>query len=68
MTQTARHPSLGPDHLRRLAVVYVRQQFPERMRRFDFGAVSENVNDLLHDNWENRKSEWHYSVSRSEVR
>ena len=36
--------------------------------RFDFGAVSENVNDLLHDNWENRKSEWHYSVSRSEVR
>jgi NAD(P)-dependent dehydrogenase (short-subunit alcohol dehydrogenase family) len=49
-------------------VVAGRQQFPERMRCFDFGAVSENVNDLLHDNWENRKSEWHYSVSRSEVR
>ena len=32
MTQTARHPKLGPDHLRRLAVVYVRQSSAHQVR------------------------------------
>jgi hypothetical protein len=29
------------------------------MRRFDFGAVPENVVDLLQGTWENRKAERH---------
>jgi hypothetical protein len=35
------------------------QKFPDRMRRFDFGAVSEKSDDLLQDKWENRKAEWY---------
>jgi hypothetical protein len=40
-------------------VLLANQRFPDRIRRFDFGAVSEKVDDLLQGNWENRKAEWH---------
>jgi hypothetical protein len=42
-----------------IRIVSIDQPFPDGIRRFDFGAVSEKVDDLLQDNWENRKTEWH---------